>query len=77
MSGRGFYFRTGDYHSVNAVGHTAVDYNSPFADAFRAVLPAGRSGSVELLLDLPADAQDLTVTWYRGEVSQELEIPLP
>ena len=77
VSGRGFYFRTGDYHSVNAVGHTAVDYNSPFADAFRAVLPAGRSGSVELLLDLPADAQDLTVTWYRGEVSQELEIPLP
>ena len=53
------------------------DYNSPFADAFRAVLPAGRSGSVELLLDLPADAQDLTVTWYRGEVSQELEILLP
>ena len=41
------------------------------------VLPAGRSGSVELLLDLPADAQDLTVTWYRGEVSQELEILLP
>ena len=64
VGARSFYFYTGDY-------------NNPFADAFHTILPAGRSGSVSLLLDLPADADGLTVTWYNADAAQQLEISLP
>ena len=77
VGARSFYFYTGDHRSVNAAGNTAVDYNNPLADAFHTILPAGRSGSVSLLLDLPADAGGLTVTWYNADAAQQLEISLP
>ena len=48
---------------------------NPFSSGWEVSLPAGRSGSIEILVTPPA-GETLTVHWYEGDEGYQLTVPI-
>ncbi|HIV87625.1 MAG TPA: hypothetical protein H9896_05910 [Candidatus Pygmaiobacter gallistercoris] len=61
----------GPLYELQQVSHRG----NPFSSGWEVSLPAGRSGSIEILVTPPA-GETLTVHWYEGDEGYQLTVPI-